>query len=434
MRNRYYKPKFTRPEDFVNEFNKIYDSAEKCAELLSVGTYDHTIEKHQNLTNDDLTKRFHDEKGKPYLSTFYVPAEGLWWSAVRTKLNDIAKWYVDYKPGDETNNKKQMYDFNIIFPNLVGHGLDAANRSDYDCRVANFVITRGSQGIGIRCITAHPAIERSISLEHDVSKADKVSSIGHFCYEKHFCIDLESELAAAKDDVGKKFAAIASVMNNWKPEKEKDKGQRCYYDQFDNSLYIMSGKEDGVVALNDRLQLSGTLYKDGKALQAKPTTIKKHFPELIPYVDRMTELVCMAKSTKRVADHAETISTAEDAGTIRYLDTAHPVDGLLNLETEAKVNVIFQDIAEARDGYILQTDYYKNKQKDQRTIFVDKETGDRTPLAPDGFGIEYTVKEYDSEPGPNAGERETIPQMPLEPKTPIPTKDRGTRAQSFDER
>lgn len=402
MKNHYYQPKFAKTEDFIKEFNKIYPTAEKCAELLSVGTFDHTLDVHQDLTNEDLLRRFQSEKEKEYLSTFYVPAEGLWWGAVRTKLNDIAKWYVNYKPGDENNNKKQMYAFTIIFPNPVGHGLDAVNRKDYDCRVANFVITRSNQGIGIKCVTAHPAIEKAIELEHDAAKAEKISTVGHFCYEDHLCIDIGTELAAAKDDVGKKFASIASIMSHWKPENEKSEYEKCYFDHIHNKVFIQSKKQNGKVVLHDNLKLTGSLLKEGDTIDVRPSVVKKYFPDLAPYIDKLTELVCMAKDKKREAEFPETISEAEYTGKIKYLDTTHPISEILGLPTETKVNVVFQDTAESRDGYILQADRYKNKQKDQQTIFVDKETGERVPLDPEGIDIEYKVRKYDSIPGPNS--------------------------------
>lgn len=81
----------------------------------------------------------------------------------------------------------------------------------------------------------------------------------------------------------------------------------------------------------------------------------------------------------------------------------------------------------------LQADNFKNRQKTNETIFVYQSTGERRTLESEGFGIEYTIREYDSIPGPNAGER-PVEDHATTNEQPSHDLGKDAQTQSFDER
>lgn len=421
-------------------------SPEACRSLFEIGAYDHGREYHQGLTNDRLTKRAQDDKAKDALSTFYRPMENLLCASLKTNYKQLAEWFVHPPGKDDPKYKEDEYDENTFkittcFSHPVGRGIDTATRSEYDCRVAAFIVKRddvlNTGSIGIRIKTAFPDIKKALAYERDAKNAGTIDRVGHYCYDHNFLVHDVTEMASAKTQDAR-FAIIASVMNNWQPGYDlldsSNRDRLSYYDPRNDAVVLKtSGPEAASIVLYHDFRVESTVKVNGRFVNTKPTTITAKYPELAPYMDKLIELVHMAKDKSVSVDEPATISEAEYTGEIKYLENTHEVNDLLDLKTQTKVEVTFPDALEVADGYILQADNYRNKQKDNETIFVYQENGERRTLDPKAFGVEYRIREYDSIPGPNAKDYRTSDEQDATKDKTI-SRDRDSHSELFNDR
>lgn len=340
-------------------------------------------------------------------------------ASLKANYKQLAEWFVNPPGKDDPKYKEDEYDENTFkittcFSHPVGRGIDTATRSEYDCRVAAFIVKRddvlNTGSIGIRIKTAFPDIKKALTYERDAKNAGTIDRVGHYCYAHNFLVHDVAEMASAKTQDAK-FAVIASVMNNWQPGYDlldsNNKDRLSYYDPRSNVVVIATSDKKNFLTLNENFNLNARMTINGRKINVKPTTLTAKHPELAPYMDKLIELVHMAKDKSVSVDEPATISEAEYTGEIKYLENTHEVNDLLDLKTQTKVEVTFPDTLEVADGYILQVDNYRNKQKDNETIFVYQENGERRTLDPKAFGVEYRIREYDSIPGPNAKDYRT---------------------------